>query len=73
MWDAATGTCTQVLEGHENGVCVVGLPNGDIVTVRVCVCGVYQVLRGLLLEYVSAGGLLGGCNFAPVCYVLAHG
>ena len=25
------GSCLQVLEGHENGTCVLGLPNGDIV------------------------------------------
>ena len=29
VWDLTTGKC-QVLEGHENGTCVVGLPNGDI-------------------------------------------
>ena len=32
VWDVASGACLQVLEGHENGVCVLGLPNGDIVT-----------------------------------------
>jgi phospholipase A-2-activating protein len=31
VWDIATGACKQVLEGHENGTCVLGLPNGDIV------------------------------------------
>ncbi|RYY37114.1 hypothetical protein EON62_01325 [archaeon] len=31
VWDVASGTCVHVLEGHENGTCVVGLPNGNIV------------------------------------------
>ena len=30
VWDLATGRCKCILEGHENGTCVVGLPNGDI-------------------------------------------
>eukprot|EP00753_Platysulcus_tardus_P005788 PLAT13698.1.p1 GENE.PLAT13698.1~~PLAT13698.1.p1 ORF type:complete len:824 (-),score=325.08 PLAT13698.1:1429-3900(-) len=32
VWDLSTGKCEEVLEGHENSVCVLGLPNGDIVT-----------------------------------------
>ncbi|KDO19819.1 hypothetical protein SPRG_14681 [Saprolegnia parasitica CBS 223.65] len=31
-WDLATQTCTFVLPNHENGVCVLGLENGSIVT-----------------------------------------
>jgi phospholipase A-2-activating protein len=30
VWDLGTWACKCVLEGHENGTCVVGLPNGDI-------------------------------------------
>lgn len=32
VWDIASGACRFTLEGHENGTCVVGLPNGDIAT-----------------------------------------
>jgi phospholipase A-2-activating protein len=32
IWDVAKGEVLQTLEGHENGVCVLGLPNGDIAT-----------------------------------------
>ncbi|TMW57534.1 hypothetical protein Poli38472_003459 [Pythium oligandrum] len=32
VWDLATMQCVHVLEGHENGVCVLGLPNGVVVT-----------------------------------------
>ena len=32
VWDLATGECNQVLPGHENGVCVLGLPDGTIAT-----------------------------------------
>ena len=31
VWDIGTGACLHTLAGHENGTCVVGLPNGDIV------------------------------------------
>ena len=31
VWDLEAGTST-ILPGHENGVCVMGLPNGNIVT-----------------------------------------
>jgi len=31
IWDLSTGKCLQVLEGHENGTCVLGLPTGDII------------------------------------------
>ena len=30
VWDLASGACVAVLGGHENGTCVLGLPNGDI-------------------------------------------
>jgi len=30
VWDVSTGSCLHILEGHENGTCVLGLPNGDI-------------------------------------------
>eukprot|EP01041_Mallomonas_annulata_P006848 gene6848-13870_t len=32
VWDISTGTCIQVLGGHENGVHVLGLPDGSIAT-----------------------------------------
>ncbi|DBA04148.1 TPA: hypothetical protein N0F65_004256 [Lagenidium giganteum] len=32
VWDLATKTCIHVLPDHENGVCVLGLPDGTIVT-----------------------------------------
>lgn len=32
VWDLATQQCVHVLGEHENGVCVLGLPNGVIVT-----------------------------------------
>ncbi len=53
VWDPASCTCTQVLEGHENGVSVLGLPNGDIVTVR----GVW-----------SLGGGQDFCRLNLTCY-----
>ncbi|ETV67981.1 hypothetical protein, variant 2 [Aphanomyces astaci] len=31
-WDVATQTCRFVLPDHENGVCVLGLPNGVVIT-----------------------------------------
>lgn len=31
IWNLSNGKCIQVLEGHENGTCVLGLPTGDIV------------------------------------------
>jgi WD40 repeat protein len=31
VWDIAEGKCKHVLQNHENGTCVIGLPNGDIV------------------------------------------
>jgi len=30
VWDVEAARCAQVLEGHENGTCVLGLANGDI-------------------------------------------
>jgi phospholipase A-2-activating protein len=30
VWDLADGQCVAVLEGHENGTCVLGLPTGEI-------------------------------------------
>ncbi|GLD96122.1 hypothetical protein PINS_up004799 [Pythium insidiosum] len=32
VWDLATQQCVHVLPDHENGVCVLGLPDGTIVT-----------------------------------------
>ncbi|CAM9846412.1 unnamed protein product, partial [Chrysoparadoxa australica] len=32
VWDIEGGQCLMTLEGHENGVCVAGLPNGNIAT-----------------------------------------
>ncbi|CAM9353625.1 unnamed protein product [Phaeothamnion confervicola] len=32
VWDVASGACLATLEGHENGVCVLGLPNGTVAT-----------------------------------------
>eukprot|EP00953_Heterococcus_sp_UTEX-ZZ885_P034309 17779-Heterococcus_DN1.PRE.1 len=32
IWDIATSECIAILPGHENGVCVLGLPNGNIAT-----------------------------------------
>ncbi|TYZ59095.1 hypothetical protein PybrP1_007215 [[Pythium] brassicae (nom. inval.)] len=32
VWDLRSRACVHVLAGHENGVCVLGLPNGVIVT-----------------------------------------
>jgi len=32
IWDLQAGACTETLGDHENGVCVLGLPNGDIAT-----------------------------------------
>ncbi|KAG7396705.1 hypothetical protein PHYBOEH_001873 [Phytophthora boehmeriae] len=32
VWDLSTQQCVQVLPGHENGVCVLGLPDGSVVT-----------------------------------------
>lgn len=32
LWNIATAECVLVLPGHENGVCVLGLPDGTIVT-----------------------------------------
>ncbi|GMF10806.1 unnamed protein product [Phytophthora lilii] len=32
VWDLDTLQCVQVLPGHENGVCVLGLPDGSVVT-----------------------------------------
>lgn len=32
VWDVRSWDCVHVLPGHENGVCVLGLPNGVIVT-----------------------------------------
>lgn len=32
LWDLSTLTCVQIFPGHENGVCVLGLENGSIVT-----------------------------------------
>ncbi|GBG29098.1 Guanine nucleotide-binding protein subunit beta-2-like 1 [Hondaea fermentalgiana] len=32
IWDLSSGTCKSVLPGHENGVCVLALPNGSIAT-----------------------------------------
>jgi len=32
VWSLETQQCLQVLPGHENGVCVLGLPDGSIVT-----------------------------------------
>ncbi|KAJ0397384.1 hypothetical protein P43SY_008215 [Pythium insidiosum] len=32
VWDLSTQQCVQVLSGHENGVCVLGLPDGTVVT-----------------------------------------
>jgi phospholipase A-2-activating protein len=32
IWDLKKALCIGVLSGHENGVCVLGLPNGTIVT-----------------------------------------
>lgn len=32
VWDLQTKQCVHVLSEHENGVCVLGLPNGTIVT-----------------------------------------
>ncbi|CAN0451722.1 unnamed protein product, partial [Hapterophycus canaliculatus] len=28
VWDVAGGSCIVTLSGHENGVCVLGLPDG---------------------------------------------
>lgn len=30
VWDVSTGACLHILEGHENGTCVLGLPSGSI-------------------------------------------
>ncbi|CAM9727818.1 unnamed protein product [Choristocarpus tenellus] len=30
VWDVAAGTCMATLGGHENGVCVLGLPDGKV-------------------------------------------
>jgi len=32
IWDILTGTCVQTFGEHENGVCVLGLPNAQIAT-----------------------------------------
>jgi phospholipase A-2-activating protein len=32
VWDVQSKACVHVLPDHENGVCVIGLPNGTIVT-----------------------------------------
>ena len=32
IWNVATAQCLQVLEGHENGVCVLCIPTGQIIT-----------------------------------------
>ncbi|CAM9388989.1 unnamed protein product [Pylaiella littoralis] len=32
VWDVASGACLVTLGGHENGVCVLGLPDGKLVT-----------------------------------------
>ncbi|RLN14969.1 hypothetical protein BBO99_00006574 [Phytophthora kernoviae] len=32
VWDLSTRQCLHVLRGHENGVCVLGLPDGSVVT-----------------------------------------
>ena len=32
LWDLARGSCVATLRGHENGVCVLGLPSGDVAT-----------------------------------------
>jgi phospholipase A-2-activating protein len=32
VWDLATAKCIHTLSGHENGVCVLGLPDGVVVT-----------------------------------------
>lgn len=30
VWDVASGSCLVTLGGHENGVCVLGLPDGKV-------------------------------------------
>lgn len=30
VWDVAGGVCAMTLGGHENGVCVLGLPGGKV-------------------------------------------
>ena len=32
IWSLSSMECCGILPGHENGVCVLGLPNGNIVT-----------------------------------------
>ena len=69
VWNIIDGTCLLTLGGHENGVCVCGLPNGDIVTgaaarclavVDGCACVVLLLLLLLLLLYVWVGCGWGG-------------
>lgn len=52
MWDVAGGVCVVTLGGHENGVCVLGLPDGKVSVLLssllcVCVCvGGKEAVRG---------------------------